>query len=83
MQAKCVDFALTILYIILISMFLGWGLFHRKRERNQTSRMNQLSDIKDSGEVIRKKDENLPAQVPPFSYLFLLSGFCRFFFALI
>ncbi|KAL9358253.1 hypothetical protein Peur_051506 [Populus x canadensis] len=63
LKAKCVDFALTILYIILISMFLGWGLFHRKRERNQTSRMNQLSDIKDSGEVIRKKDENLPAQM--------------------
>ncbi|KAL9395214.1 hypothetical protein Peur_014499 [Populus x canadensis] len=63
LKAKCVDFALTILYIILISMFLGWGLFHRKRERNQTSRMNPLSDIKDSGEVIRKKDENLPAQM--------------------
>ncbi|KAG6774822.1 hypothetical protein POTOM_022195 [Populus tomentosa] len=61
--AKCVDFALTILYILLISMFLGWGLFHRKRERNQTSRMNPLSDIKGSGEVIRKKDENLPAQM--------------------
>ncbi|KAJ6998981.1 NPC intracellular cholesterol transporter 1-like [Populus alba x Populus x berolinensis] len=63
LKAKCVDFALTILYIILISMFLGWGLFHRKRERNQTSRMNPLSDIKGSGEVIRKKDENLPAQM--------------------
>ncbi|XP_011041222.1 PREDICTED: Niemann-Pick C1 protein-like [Populus euphratica] len=63
LKAKCVDFALTILYIILISMFLGWGLFHRKRERNQTSRMNPLLDIKDSGEVIRKKDENLPAQM--------------------
>uniref|UniRef100_A0A6M2E7I6 SSD domain-containing protein n=1 Tax=Populus davidiana TaxID=266767 RepID=A0A6M2E7I6_9ROSI len=63
LKAKCVDFALTILYIILISMFLGWGLFHRKRERNQTSRMNPLSYTKDSGEVIRKKDENLPAQM--------------------
>ncbi|KAJ6736524.1 NPC INTRACELLULAR CHOLESTEROL TRANSPORTER 1 [Salix viminalis] len=63
LKAKCVDFSLTILYIILISMFLGWGLFHRKRKGNQTSRMNPLSDIKDSGEVIRKKDENLPAQM--------------------
>ncbi|CAK7346025.1 unnamed protein product [Dovyalis caffra] len=62
-EAKCIDVALTILYIILVSMFLGWGLFHRKRERNQTSRMKPLSDIKDSGEVIRKKDENLPAQM--------------------
>ncbi|KAF9683241.1 hypothetical protein SADUNF_Sadunf05G0192200 [Salix dunnii] len=61
--AKCVDVSLTILYIILISMFLGWGLFHRKRKGNQTFRMNPLSDIKDSGEVIRKKDENLPAQM--------------------
>ncbi|KAJ6680906.1 PATCHED FAMILY PROTEIN [Salix koriyanagi] len=63
LKAKCVDFSLTILYIILISMFLGWGLFHRKRKGNQTSRMNPLSDIKDSGEVIRKKDENLPSQM--------------------
>ncbi|KAG5246598.1 NPC intracellular cholesterol transporter [Salix suchowensis] len=63
LKAKCVDFSLTILYIILISMFLGWGLFHRKRKGNQTSRMNPLSDIKDNGEVIRKKDENLPSQM--------------------
>jgi len=75
LQAKCVDFILTILYVILVSIFLGWGLFHRKRERDQSSRMNPVSNIKDSGEVTGKKDENLPMQVPPVSYLFLSSGF--------
>ncbi|KAL9395386.1 hypothetical protein Peur_009639 [Populus x canadensis] len=63
LKAKCVDFILTILYVILVSIFLGWGLFHRKRERDQSSRMNPVSNIKDSGEVTGKKDENLPMQM--------------------
>ncbi|KAG6783580.1 hypothetical protein POTOM_009236 [Populus tomentosa] len=63
LKAKCVDFILTILYVILVSIFLGWGLFHRKRERDQSSRMNPVSNIKDSGEVSGKKDENLPMQM--------------------
>ncbi|KAJ6731185.1 PATCHED FAMILY PROTEIN [Salix viminalis] len=62
-KAKCVDFILTILYVILVSMFLGWGLFNRKRERDQSSRMNPVSNIKDSGEATGKKDENLPTQM--------------------
>ncbi|KAJ6953196.1 NPC intracellular cholesterol transporter 1-like isoform X2 [Populus alba x Populus x berolinensis] len=61
--AKCVDFILTILYVILVSIFLGWGLFRRKRERDQSSRMNPVSNIKDSGGVTGKKDENLPMQM--------------------
>ncbi|KAF9686608.1 hypothetical protein SADUNF_Sadunf02G0006900 [Salix dunnii] len=63
LKAKCVDFILTILYVILVSMFLGWGLFNRKRERDESSRMNPVSNIKDSGEATGKKDENLPTQM--------------------
>ncbi|WCJ44712.1 NPC intracellular cholesterol transporter 1 [Euphorbia peplus] len=66
-KAKCIDFGLTILYIVLVSIFLGWGLFHRKRKMNQTSRMKPLPDVVDGGEVhstVRRKDENLPMQVP-------------------
>ena len=55
-------------------MFLGWGLFNQKKERDQSSRMNPVSNIKDSGEATGKKDENLPTQVPPVSYPFLFSG---------
>ncbi|KAI9201267.1 hypothetical protein LWI28_020944 [Acer negundo] len=64
LNAKCVDFALTILYIVLVSVFLWWGFVHRSRERNRTFRMKPLSDVADGGEfsVNRQKDENLPMQ---------------------
>ncbi|KAH7567015.1 hypothetical protein JRO89_XS07G0007000 [Xanthoceras sorbifolium] len=65
LNAKCVDFALTILYILLVSVFLWWGFVHRSRERNRAFRMKPLSDGTDGGElhsVNRQKDENLPMQ---------------------
>ncbi|KAL5778365.1 hypothetical protein ACOSP7_011291 [Xanthoceras sorbifolium] len=65
LNAKCVDFALTILYILLVSVFLWWGFVHRSRERNRAFRMKPLSDVTDGGElhsVNRQKDENLPMQ---------------------
>ncbi|GLT94522.1 hypothetical protein SLE2022_122590 [Rubroshorea leprosula] len=64
-KAKCVDLALTVLYVVLVSMFLGWGLFHRRRERNQPSRMKPFSNVADHGEldsVSRHKAESLPMQ---------------------
>lgn len=51
-------------------MFVGWGLFHRKREKNQISRMKPLSNVMDGGDIrsiIRQKDENPPMQVPSIS----------------
>ncbi|KAJ8772723.1 hypothetical protein K2173_027900 [Erythroxylum novogranatense] len=51
LKAKCIDFALTILYIVLISMFLGWGLFQRKRGRKQSSTMKPLSHNIDASEI--------------------------------
>lgn len=66
LQAKCVDFALAILYIILVSLFFGWGFFHRKRERSRSFRMKPLVNAMDGSElhsVERQKEENLPMQV--------------------
>ncbi|XP_019417010.1 PREDICTED: Niemann-Pick C1 protein-like isoform X1 [Lupinus angustifolius] len=67
LTVKCVDLILTVLYIILISVFLGWGLcHHRIRERNPTYRTRPDSNI-GSGGVLHsldgEKDENLPMQV--------------------
>ncbi|CAI9755796.1 unnamed protein product [Fraxinus pennsylvanica] len=52
LKAKCIEVAMAILYIILVSLFLGWGFFHRKRERSPASR-----------HVNSKKDKNTPIQV--------------------
>lgn len=44
MQAKCVDFVLAILYIVLVSLFLGGGLLHRIRGKKKSSQMRPLSE---------------------------------------
>ncbi|KAE9603499.1 putative protein patched/dispatched [Lupinus albus] len=66
LTVKCVDLILTVLYIILVSVFLGWGLYHRIRERKPASRTGPVSNII-SGSVQhsldREKDDNLPTQV--------------------
>lgn len=33
MKVKCVDLSMAILYILLVSAFLGWGFFYRRTER--------------------------------------------------
>ncbi|XVF74110.1 hypothetical protein PTKIN_Ptkin13bG0033900 [Pterospermum kingtungense] len=65
LKAKCVDLALAILYIVLVSMFFGWGLFHRTRKRSRSFRMKPFSSTADGGEshsINRQKAENLPMQ---------------------
>ncbi|CAL1355342.1 unnamed protein product [Linum trigynum] len=67
LKAKCVDFALTILYVVSLSTFLGWGFIHRKRERNQTSRMRPSLNGMDGSDihpVATQKVENHPVQAP-------------------
>ncbi|OIW14788.1 hypothetical protein TanjilG_05409 [Lupinus angustifolius] len=66
LTVKCVDLILTVLYIILISVFLGWGLYHRIRERKLAYRTRPVSNIISGGvlhSLDREKDENLPMQV--------------------
>ncbi|XP_057974422.1 uncharacterized protein LOC131162209 isoform X2 [Malania oleifera] len=65
LKAKCIEFALAILYIILVSLFFGWGLFHRTRERNPASRRKPLFRSMDGSalhSMNRHKDENIPVQ---------------------
>ncbi|XVE94413.1 hypothetical protein REPUB_Repub02eG0006300 [Reevesia pubescens] len=65
LKAKCVDLALAILYIVLVSMFFGWGLFHRTRKRSRSFRMKPFLNTADYGEshsINRQKAENLPMQ---------------------
>ncbi|XP_022947380.1 Niemann-Pick C1 protein-like [Cucurbita moschata] len=52
LKSSCIDFSITILYVIFISAFLGWALFHPTRERRRFSaREEPLLNIGDDGEV--------------------------------
>ncbi|KAK8512630.1 hypothetical protein V6N13_082835 [Hibiscus sabdariffa] len=65
LKAKCVDLALAILYVVLVSMFFGWGLFRRTRKRSHSFRMKPFLGTADGGEshsINRQKAENLPMQ---------------------
>ncbi|KAH1109328.1 hypothetical protein AAZX31_04G016700 [Glycine max] len=66
LMVKCVDLSLAVLYIILICVFLGWGLYHRIRERKPTYRTKSVSNVISDGALYshnREKDENLPMQI--------------------
>ncbi|KAI3459954.1 hypothetical protein Pfo_016617 [Paulownia fortunei] len=65
-KAKCIEVAVAILYIILVSVFLGWGFFHRKRKRSPMSRTKPLINVPNCGivrHINNKKDENIPMQM--------------------
>ncbi|WOG97708.1 hypothetical protein DCAR_0417049 [Daucus carota subsp. sativus] len=66
LKARCIEFALAILYILLVSLFLGWGLFHKKKGKSPVSRTKPLVNVTDVGvlhHVNRQKDENVPMQM--------------------
>lgn len=66
LKARCIEVSVAILYIVLVSVFLGWGFFHRKRERSPTSRTKPLMNVNDGGvirQVNKQKDENIPMQM--------------------
>ncbi|XP_062027066.1 uncharacterized protein LOC133743216 [Rosa rugosa] len=66
-KAKCIDLAVAVLYIVLVSVFFGWGLFNRTRKQTPASRKKPLwNNVMDDGEVqsiSREKNENPPMQV--------------------
>ncbi|KAJ1427399.1 Sterol-sensing domain [Sesbania bispinosa] len=65
LMVKCVDLILAVLYIILICVFLGWGLYHRIRERKTTYRTKSVSNVISGGVLYsrnQEKDDNLPMQ---------------------
>ncbi|KAL4271964.1 hypothetical protein GQ457_13G020620 [Hibiscus cannabinus] len=62
LKPKCIDLALAILYVVLVSVFFGWGLFHQTRKR---SRLLDTADSGQSHSLNRQKaekSENLPMQ---------------------
>ncbi|KAG9151287.1 hypothetical protein Leryth_002836 [Lithospermum erythrorhizon] len=66
LKVKCVEVAVTVLYIVLTSMFLGWGFYHRKGGRIPVSRTRPLVNVGESGvvrQMSKHKDENVPMQM--------------------
>ncbi|KAK6939083.1 Protein patched/dispatched [Dillenia turbinata] len=65
LKVKCIEFAMAILYILLLAMFFGWRIriFNRKRERRQASRMKTLNGM-DAGELhSANREKELPMQM--------------------
>ncbi|XP_038979789.1 NPC intracellular cholesterol transporter 1-like isoform X2 [Phoenix dactylifera] len=66
LKVKCLDFSLAILYLLIISAFLVWGLLHRKQERTDPSRTKPLLNVKDEYELhsVNKQEISIqPTQV--------------------
>ncbi|CAI9117104.1 OLC1v1018440C1 [Oldenlandia corymbosa var. corymbosa] len=66
LQAKCVEVAVAVLYIVLVSLFLGWGFWHKKKGRAPDSRTKPLVNVTNVGvlrHVNSQKDENIPMQM--------------------
>lgn len=66
LKAKCIEVSLAIVYIILASLFLWWGLFHKRGERTPSLRTKSSMNVTSGGlvqQVHVKKDENIPMQM--------------------
>ncbi|KAL3514868.1 hypothetical protein ACH5RR_027585 [Cinchona calisaya] len=65
-KAKCIEVSVAIFYIVLVSVLLGWGFCHRKKETAPVSRTNPLVGVTNVGvlrHVNSQKDENIPVQM--------------------
>ncbi|KAL9661215.1 hypothetical protein QQ045_026037 [Rhodiola kirilowii] len=66
LKVKCIDFALAIIYIMLVSLFLGWGVHHRAKKhipglkRKSSLEVTNVSHINPSD---LQKDDILSTQV--------------------
>ncbi|KAI3517965.1 hypothetical protein L1887_06233 [Cichorium endivia] len=66
LTARCIEVTVAIVYIILASLFLAWGLFYKKGARNPTLRNKPMMNVTNAGlvqQVRGKKDENIPMQM--------------------
>lgn len=66
MQAKCIEVSVAVLYVVLVSLFLGWGFLHRKEGKTSVPRTKPVVNVTDAGVIRnmnRQKDENIPMQV--------------------
>ncbi|EPS73141.1 hypothetical protein M569_01615, partial [Genlisea aurea] len=66
LKAKCIDFSLTIVYIVLVSSFLGWGFFHKRNEPPRSSGERALVNTATAGVVPdindNKDDDGVPVR---------------------
>ncbi|KAK9129235.1 hypothetical protein Sjap_009722 [Stephania japonica] len=65
LKVKCIEFSLAILYGIVVLIFFGWSLFH-KRKRLPASRMKPLLNVTEGGEdhsFNKQKSESQPIQM--------------------
>ncbi|XP_019173720.1 PREDICTED: Niemann-Pick C1 protein [Ipomoea nil] len=66
LKAKCIEVAVAIIYIVLVSLFLGWGFVHRRKERAPVSSTKPLISAPDAGiirQINKQKDDNVPMQM--------------------
>ncbi|XP_077246845.1 uncharacterized protein LOC143886669 [Tasmannia lanceolata] len=67
LKVKCIEFSLAILYVLLVSVFFGWGFFHRTTgRRGPSSRMKLLLNVKDESEhdsLNKQKDDSHSMQM--------------------
>ena len=66
LQARCIEVSLAIVYIVLASLFLGWGLCIKRGSRNPSLKANPFANVTNGGRVqhVRsKKDETIAMQV--------------------
>lgn len=76
MQIRCIEFTVAILYILFLSAFFGWGLFHQKMERRRHSSsteplLNVLRDDCDSDNL--QKDVSHSTEVNFYFYWLFIS----------
>ncbi|KAK1326792.1 hypothetical protein QJS10_CPA01g00258 [Acorus calamus] len=66
LKVECIEISMTILYVVLVSTFLGWSLLNRNGERRNTSRMKPLLNNKDGNELhsVNKQEPALSMQMP-------------------
>ncbi|KAK1304424.1 hypothetical protein QJS10_CPB11g02148 [Acorus calamus] len=66
LKVECIEISMTILYVVLVSTFLGWSLLNRNAERRNTSRMKPLLNNKDGNELhsVNKQEPALSMQMP-------------------
>ncbi|XP_071698001.1 uncharacterized protein [Rutidosis leptorrhynchoides] len=66
LKAKCIEVSLAIIYILLASAFLGWGLFHKRRAHNPDLRTKSSMSVT-KGRLVHqvhdRKNENIPMQM--------------------
>ncbi|CAH1435314.1 unnamed protein product [Lactuca virosa] len=67
LKARCIEVSLAIVYIILASLFLAWGLFYKRGARKTSLRTRPLVNVTNGGDQVQhvhgKKDKNIPMQM--------------------